>query len=476
MLLSTLPSAQERTYTNFVSCAVKGKAPYNPKQAYVLFAADYVLFKKSFLFFELAKLCFAGISVKLYINTVNTMAIFHLNVKVLSRSKNQNSIGKAAYICGLKLRDEKLGKTYNYSKKNVDSFFTLLPTHAPTEWADPSVLWNEVERKENRKNSQLARDWVIALPNELNNEQNTELAKQFIQEHLVDVGMCATAAIHFDDANNPHLHILTTLRPIDPETNDWGAKRKGNANLTDWNSKEFLQNIRKQWASKCNEHLALHNHDARISHLTLKEQGIDRKPTKHLGKNFYHSGAAAKPTLDIEAELFTLTFKLRLENNKRTQNSDAIKELEDKIAKLREQSKPKPVEFKFYAEQANDLATEISKLQDELESVVDDIVVGGGVVGDIQNTHKLKPPLPKPTLPTLHLNLGTLSNAQHQEDNLESPKTALQEPQRDKPIQTPSGGQGEPTSGGQGEPASGGQGEPANPKSKRKRRRRTRPK
>ena len=99
----------------------------------------------------------------------------------------------------------------------------FLPEYAPQEWKDREQLWNAVEEVETAKDSRLAREFVVALPIELNRIEQVELLQEFIQEQFVSDGMCADAAIHDTDGHNPHAHILLTVRPLD-ERGKWQYK------------------------------------------------------------------------------------------------------------------------------------------------------------------------------------------------------------------------------------------------------------
>ena len=94
---------------------------------------------------------------------------------------------------------------------------------APPEWKDREQLWNAVEEVETSKDSRLAREFVVALPTELNRENQIELLQEFIREQFLSDGMCADAAIHDTDGHNPHVHILLTVRPLD-EQGKWQYK------------------------------------------------------------------------------------------------------------------------------------------------------------------------------------------------------------------------------------------------------------
>jgi hypothetical protein len=95
----------------------------------------------------------------------------------------------------------------------------FLPENAPAEWADRAVLWNAVEENEKTKDSRLAREFVVALPVELGQEEWRSLLTEFIQKNFVQDGMCADVAIHdpYPLGHNPHAHIMLTVRPLDAQ-------------------------------------------------------------------------------------------------------------------------------------------------------------------------------------------------------------------------------------------------------------------
>ena len=108
------------------------------------------------------------------------LALFHLNVTQIKRSKGQSAIAAAAYRAGEKLHSEYYGETSDYTRKNgVICSEILLPDHAPREYADRQTLWNAVEKAERGKNAQLAYSFDIALQNEFSIEENIALARHF---------------------------------------------------------------------------------------------------------------------------------------------------------------------------------------------------------------------------------------------------------------------------------------------------------
>ena len=99
----------------------------------------------------------------------------------------------------------------------------MLPPMAPQEQNDREQLWNAVEENEKTKDSRLAREFVVALPVELDKDSNISLLQDFIKKNFVDMGMCADFAIHDTDGHNPHAHILLTVRPLN-ENGTWQYK------------------------------------------------------------------------------------------------------------------------------------------------------------------------------------------------------------------------------------------------------------
>ena len=159
------------------------------------------------------------------------MALFHLNVTQIKRSKGQSAIAAAAYRVGEKLYSEYYGENSDYTNKSgVICSEILLPDHAPREYADRKTLWNAVEKAERGKNAQLAYSFDIALQNEFSLDENIALARQFLLEHFVSRGMVVDFAIHVPDTepggiSNPHFHVLTPIRPIE-QNGKWGMKQR----------------------------------------------------------------------------------------------------------------------------------------------------------------------------------------------------------------------------------------------------------
>lgn len=186
----------------------------------------------------------------------------------------------------------------------------MLPPHAPEIYLDRATLWNAVESCEKHPKAQLAYSFDIAMQNELTLEENMELARKFVQEQFVAKGMIADLAFHNPEKEdggipNPHFHVMTTMRPLNPD-GTWGQKQRreylldedGNrirdkngdymfnaVHTTDWHEPETLEHWREQWAAAVNTKFEEKGLDVRIDHRSYVRQGLDLIPTVHEGAN-----------------------------------------------------------------------------------------------------------------------------------------------------------------------------------------------
>jgi len=211
------------------------------------------------------------------------VAIYHLSAQVISRASNRSSVAAAAYRAGEAIEDRRLEVMHDYTDKTGIAHKEILaPAGAPAWMKNRAELWNRVEASEKRCDSQVAREMNIALPKELDFEQSRELLRAFVKEEFVERGMVADVAMHMGDANNPHAHVMLTMRELAGD--GFGHKQR------EWNDRKLLEHWRAAWSLQCNQVLERAGHEARIDHRMLKAQGIDRVPTVHLG-----------PAADLEA-------------------------------------------------------------------------------------------------------------------------------------------------------------------------------
>lgn len=146
------------------------------------------------------------------------MALYLCSFKNITRSEGRSAVAAAAYRAGEKVTNRWDGVTHDYTKKQgVVHTEILLPPEAPAEYLFRDKLWNAVEAAEKSTNARLCRECLLALPTELNREQQIALVRDFVEQNFVALGMCADVAIHDPqgrESENPHAHILLTVRPI----------------------------------------------------------------------------------------------------------------------------------------------------------------------------------------------------------------------------------------------------------------------
>lgn len=249
------------------------------------------------------------------------MAIYHLSIKIISRSGGKSAVAAAAYRAGEKLTEAETGYVHDYTKKEgVVYTEVMLPEFAPPEYSEREVLWNEVQKIEKKAGAQMAREIEIALPIELSREEQIELVRKYVMENFVAVGMCADIAIHEKQVDgrkvlyqNPHAHILLTTRAF-KEDGTWAAKEKktyaldekgeripvidpatglqkiGKRNekmwkrvtvlANDWNDQSNAEKWRQSWADMCNFYLSP---EKQIDHRSYERQGVEQIPTIHEG-------------------------------------------------------------------------------------------------------------------------------------------------------------------------------------------------
>ena len=113
---------------------------------------------------------------KILISLTPTVAIYHFKSQIIKRSAGRSATASAAYRAREKIRDERTGLTFDYRHINPASHCQILtPDNAPSWMNSRAVLWNAVEKAEKRKDSQVAREIMVALPSELTRSDQIKL-------------------------------------------------------------------------------------------------------------------------------------------------------------------------------------------------------------------------------------------------------------------------------------------------------------
>ena len=222
------------------------------------------------------------------------MAIYHCSTKTVNRSSGRTAVASSAYRSGEKLKDERTGLTHDFTRKDGVAHSEIV-SNLDIE-IDRSELWNLAEQSENRKDARTAREWVIALPDELDADQRKDLAKEFAQSLVDRYGVIADIAIHAPSKGgndkNHHAHIMLTTRKaeLDPDNNLIltsktdielsNAKRKS---LNMGTTQDDIKQIRETWANLANFALEKAGIQEKIDHRSYADQGNGLQATIHEG-------------------------------------------------------------------------------------------------------------------------------------------------------------------------------------------------
>lgn len=314
------------------------------------------------------------------------MAIYRCNISIAKRSKGDSSVKSIAYQSAEKIKDNRLGEISDYTRKQgVVYSEIILPENAPQKFKIRSVLWNEVEAIEKQKNSQVARKIEVALPRELNRQEQINLTREYIKNNFVSKGMIADFSLHDNSKGNPHVHIQLTMRSLDIEGrflpksekkyffDSNGEKIKlangkfktWKNNINDWDKKENAILWRKGWADTVNKYLEKNKITERIDHRSYKERGIEKIPN-NLSKAVIEMEKRGIRTVkgDLSREIKELNKTLEnkeLELNKLILLKDKIKENESFF-----ENKAKEIfELKTSYVNLNNEITKINELKNE---------------------------------------------------------------------------------------------------------------
>lgn len=222
---------------------------------------------------------------------VEAMAIYHLSAKLISRKAGRSATAAAAYRAAERIVDARTGEAHDYTqKRGIEHTEIVLPSGV--NWTPGRAeLWNAVEAKNKRADAQVAREFVVALPDELTPEARRGLAVRFAREIADTYRVAADVCIHLPskegDNRNHHAHILTSTNTLNPD-GSFGNKARaldlvahtmgggaGTANEID--------KLRQAWADMANAALEQAGSAERIDHRSLEAQGIGRPPTRHMG-------------------------------------------------------------------------------------------------------------------------------------------------------------------------------------------------
>lgn len=318
------------------------------------------------------------------------MAIYHCNIAVASRADGASAVAGAAYLSRSRIECERDGIVHDFTRAHqheaiVADLGVALPDGAPDRWRDRAALWNEVERVEKKADAQLARRVECALPDELTEAEQIELARAIVADRVAD-GHVVDACIHRNvDGHNAHLHMLEPLRRCDGSGfmaksenvytvrnadgderdataaefkelkeqgyekvykwrrgNEWrqltateaerpensGFKRHGKTPVQEtrylnngWNDKDRAEEWREAIAGRINDALARAGKAARVDHRSYERQGVDRVPQLHEGSRVRAIELREQRAASSERREYRPATSIRAENIERRRMS-----------------------------------------------------------------------------------------------------------------------------------------------------------
>ena len=294
------------------------------------------------------------------------MAIYHCSTKTVNRSSGRTAVASIAYRAGEKLEDKRTGLTHDFTKKD-GVVHTEILSNLYIE-IERSELWNLAEKTETRKDARTAREWVVALPDELNPDQRKDLAKAFARSFVDRHNVIADIAIHEPSKGgndrNHHAHIMLTTRKaeLNPENKlilttkaDIELSNTKRKTLGMGTSQEEIKQIRETWAKLANLALEQAGYREKIDHRSYADQGNGLQATIHEG-----SKVTQLRRYGIETEIS------RFNDNVKQQNTQQLEQDRPKVESVLKQGLDK-VDQGFEQWQKNQEAKRLELEQQKLE-------------------------------------------------------------------------------------------------------------
>lgn len=207
------------------------------------------------------------------------MAIYHCSTKPLARSSGRSAVAAAAYRSGDCLVDERQGIEHDYTRRRGVIHAELVLPEGAGAWTR-AELWNAAEKAEKRKDARTAREWEVALPEELGDKDRQDLALRFARGLASKYGCAVDVALHAPDREgdqrNWHAHLLATTRKVTA-----GAfSEKCEIELSDAKRLSLglaparieVEAVRQMWAQEVNRQLTTVRRPERVDHRSLAVQ------------------------------------------------------------------------------------------------------------------------------------------------------------------------------------------------------------
>jgi hypothetical protein len=244
------------------------------------------------------------------------MAVYFLRSKHISRGNGSRVTRASAYRAGERIADERTSEVYDHSdRRDVVHKEVVVPAdltgRADMAWTqDRSVLWNAAEYSGLRRNSRLAREWLVLLPTELSPQQRIELVHSFATDladrYRAAVDVCIHTPRPTADRQNHHAHLLMTMREVTPDglgrrtSLEVSGRQRYLLGIEGSSLQEYL-GVREGWARRVNQALEAAGLSVRVDHRSYERQGIDREPVPNIPEKVLYAERAHGKTSAGEA-------------------------------------------------------------------------------------------------------------------------------------------------------------------------------
>lgn len=183
---------------------------------------------------------------------------YHYSAKIISRKSGQSAVAAVAYRTGNKLHEHRTGELKDYHRKpGVEFVFHAAPENAPAWASNLEEAWNRKEQAEDKSTcpatAQLARDYTVTFPHQLNAQQREWMLKDFQREEFARKHLLSTGAIHAPDKHgdqrNYHAHILVSDRTLNADgysktkVRSWKSRHEQAAHEA-----QALLHLKQRWA------------------------------------------------------------------------------------------------------------------------------------------------------------------------------------------------------------------------------------
>lgn len=261
---------------------------------------------------------------------------FTPSLQTISRSAGRSSVAAAAYRACVKLTDQLTGLIHDYTRKSGHVDTILIGASSISE------LWNKAEAAENRRNSTVARELMLPLPDAWTDEERRACVRDIAQHLRNTYGVAVGASIHGPsrhDRNN-HVHMMFTTREVD-ELGKFGKKTR----ILDEGLKNGeIKNLREAICKIVNDHAEKLNSDFYVHAGKFSDIDKNHIPTQHIpinaGKDYRNFVTARNVQIKMhlsneaahekKAELLQaeLANALRLEAAEKTTPQDAPRSID----------------------------------------------------------------------------------------------------------------------------------------------------